>query len=442
MLVDRIFHKINSSKSHPYFYLSPHVYSFGDCAEEIHYGLIKAMHNKKKLVILYPFDIPFIFKYKLTNRALFNIKSNLIAHQGKYLTIFGRILMTIIYMPIRVAGLLLRKFSRFNLPDSYHFPEIGTRYIYVPENSIKKFSLESVQKYNWKEKYNTKIDFTINLHGKVHNGYEHLKIGVPENSWFVCLHVRGSGFRNDKGRRDYRNPSILNYIPAIKKITSRGGWVVRMGDNTMKPLPSMKNVIDYPFTRYKSDFMDLCLIQNCRFFIGGQSGLDGIARLAHKNLLHINISNWRLEPKRIRDRGILQRVYSKKDKRFLSIKELLLIDLKEENTNLFYGLNDQHKESENYVLTENSEGEISSAVVEYMDFLTNNKLSLTSKQKEFNEYHKKQVQRLLKNNQVLSNTLNPGSYSDEDKIIKRYIAAAQVELRQGNICAGFLEEHW
>ena len=63
MIIDRIFHKINSSKSHPYFYLSPLVYGLGNCAEEIYLGLIKAKHAKKKLVILYPFDIPFIFKY-------------------------------------------------------------------------------------------------------------------------------------------------------------------------------------------------------------------------------------------------------------------------------------------------------------------------------------------------------------------------------------------
>ena len=54
MIIDHIFHKINSSKSHPYFNLSPKVYGLGKCAEEILNGLIKAKHEKKKLVILYP----------------------------------------------------------------------------------------------------------------------------------------------------------------------------------------------------------------------------------------------------------------------------------------------------------------------------------------------------------------------------------------------------
>ena len=92
MIINYIFHKINSSKSHPYLYLSPHVYGFGNLyGEEIHLGLIRAKYKNKKLVILYPFDIPFIFKYKLTNRALFNIKSDLIVDQGKYTLMLSRV---------------------------------------------------------------------------------------------------------------------------------------------------------------------------------------------------------------------------------------------------------------------------------------------------------------------------------------------------------------
>jgi putative glycosyltransferase (TIGR04372 family) len=433
MIIDRIFHKINSSKNHPYFYLSPYVYAFGNCAEEIHAGLIKAKYSKKKLVILYPFDIPFIFKYKLTNRALFNIKSDFIVDQGKYVTILSRSLMTFIYMPLRVVGLLLRKFSRFNLLDSYHFPRIGIRDVYVPENSIKKFSLESVREINWSEKISKKINFTISLNGNTCNGNEQQKLGIPKNSWFVCLHVRGSGYRGDKGRKDYRNPNILNYIPAIKKITSKGGWVVRMGDHTMKPLPSMKNVIDYPFTKYKNEFMDLCLIQNCRFFIGGQSGLQAFAVLAFKNILLVNMPDWCLVSTLRNDRGILQRLYSTRDNRFLSIRELLTVDLKSKN----FHISNCH-EDKNYIVTENSAEEISKAVVEYMDFLNNDDLSLTSKQKEFIECRKAQGNRVCENNRISS----PETHNDEDEVIKRYKAAALLEWNQGTLCAGFLEDNW
>jgi len=443
MIIDRIFHKINSSKSHPYLYLSPHVYGFGNSTEDIYAGLIRVKYAKKKLIILCPFDIPFIFKYKLTNRALFDIKSEYIVDQGRYTFILSRTLMTIIYMPLRVFGLLLRKFSSFNLIDSYHFPNIGRQEVYAPEKTIKKFSLESVQESKWSKNINEKIIFNIRLNANVNDGYEYQKIGIPKNSWFVCLHVRGSGFRDDGGRCDYRNPNILNYIPAIKEITSRGGWVVRLGDNGMKPLPTMENVIDYPFTGYKSETMDLCLIQSCRFFIGTMSGPLDFARLAYKNILLTNMYNWHIFPSLIKDRGILQHVYSKRDKRYLSIKELLSMDLKVKNFPLTStgfidgtGFND-----DNYVFTENNKEEISMAVLEYIDFLNNGDLTLTSKQKEYIEYRREQGQRLLSD---VSKRFTPSkkTHSDEDEMRERFRLAVRFEAAKGTLCAGFLEEHW
>jgi putative glycosyltransferase (TIGR04372 family) len=440
MIIDRIFHKINSSKSHPYFYLSPHVYSFGNCADNIHAGLMRAKHEKKKLVILYPFDIPFIFKYKLINIALFNIKSDFIVDQGRYTLVLSRTLMTIIYMPLRVTGLLLRKFSRFNLFDSYHFPQIGIQDIYAPGKSFNKFSFKPIQKYNLIEDISRKIDFTLSLKGNVSDGYEQEKLGIPKNSWFVCLHVRESGFHGDKpeslSSKLNRNPNILNYISAIKEITSKGGWVVRMGDNSMKPLPNMENVIDYPFTKYKSEFMDLCLIKNCRFFIGGQSGLQIFAELASKNILHINMY-WPTGPTTAgpTERGIIQHVYSKRDKRYLSIKELLTLDLEEKNYNMLYGLSD-----ENYAQIENSEEEISNAVVEYMNYLSNDDMSLTSKQKEFNAYRNQQGYRLLKHNRC--RLTSPKTHSEEDEMIELYKVLMKLEEVKGTLSADFLEKHW
>ncbi len=432
MLIDRIFHKINSSKNHPYFYLSPHVYAIGTCSEEIYAGLIRVKYAKKKLIILYPFNIPFIFKYKLTNRALFNIKSDLIVDQGKYILMLSRTLMTIIYMPLRVLGLLLRKFSKLNLLDSYHFPQIGIRDIYVPEKSLKEFSFESVREYTSSKK----IDFTISLNGNINDGYDHQKVGIPKNSWFVCLHVRGTGFRGDKGRRDYRNPNILNYIPAIKEITLRGGWVVRMGDQAMKPLPNMENVIDYPFTNYKSEFMDLCLIQNCRFFIGNPSGLSAVAKLFHKNMLLTNIFNWSTEIANLKDRGILQRLYSKKKKRYLSIKELLSLDFELRKISIHIGA----FSDADYVLIENSAEEISKAVLKYMDCLSNDDWSLTSKQKEYNECRKRQGYRVLSDE---SNRLSsPRTHNNEYEMIVRYKIAILLEAAQGTLCPDFLEENW
>ena len=97
-----LFSVLNSLKSHPFYYLSPNTYAVGNCAEEIYYGLIKARVTGKKLIILYMFDLPFIFKYKLTNRSLFSIKSNYIYNPNKYLLFLIRLILTGIYIPLRI----------------------------------------------------------------------------------------------------------------------------------------------------------------------------------------------------------------------------------------------------------------------------------------------------------------------------------------------------
>ena len=106
-------------------------------------------------------------------------------------------------------------------------------------------------------------------------GWSYLKsVGLRQNDWFVCLHVRESGWRgNDSVEEDYRNADIRTYYPAIKSITGAGGWVVRMGDRGMRPLPEMPKVIDYALSNEKSDRMDIFLSSQCRFFIGTSSGL-------------------------------------------------------------------------------------------------------------------------------------------------------------------------
>ncbi|MBF0523086.1 MAG: TIGR04372 family glycosyltransferase [Candidatus Omnitrophica bacterium] len=112
-------------------------------------------------------------------------------------------------------------------------------------------------------------------HEDFDRGWECLTaLGLPQGAWFVCLHVRESGW-HDNGVRteDFRNADIETYFPSIKAITDAGGWVIRMGDKEMQPLPKMVNVVDYSHSDKKSDWMDVFLCAECRFFIGTSSGL-------------------------------------------------------------------------------------------------------------------------------------------------------------------------
>jgi len=104
------------------------------------------------------------------------------------------------------------------------------------------------------------------------------QMGVPENAWFVALHIRESGFSDETGTSP-RDASIENYLPAIQEINARGGWVIRVGDKGMKQVPQKTGFLDYPHTPWKSDWMDVFLLAACRFFIGVASGPAGVPPL-------------------------------------------------------------------------------------------------------------------------------------------------------------------
>jgi putative glycosyltransferase (TIGR04372 family) len=100
--------------------------------------------------------------------------------------------------------------------------------------------------------------------------------GVPRDGWFICLHARTPGFHRSP-QSDLRNVSIANYRKAIDFVVSQGGWVVRMGDPSMPPLPKLPHVIDYAHSTERSAALDLFLCASCRFFLGSASGPIAIA---------------------------------------------------------------------------------------------------------------------------------------------------------------------
>lgn len=91
-------------------------------------------------------------------------------------------------------------------------------------------------------------------------------MGVPPGAWFVALHVR-----EDRWDR-VRDAPVASYLPAIQAITARGGWVVRMGDPAMTPLPPLPQVVDYALGPHKREWMDVYLWAATRFFLCTLSG--------------------------------------------------------------------------------------------------------------------------------------------------------------------------
>ena len=105
-------------------------------------------------------------------------------------------------------------------------------------------------------------------------------MGVPRDAWFVCLQAREGGFSPiDEVLHQHRNSDVLKLAPAIEFITSHGGWCVRMGDPSTKPLPRLPQVIDYAHHSAQSEWMDIFLCASCRFFLGNSSGLSIVSSI-------------------------------------------------------------------------------------------------------------------------------------------------------------------
>ncbi|HJZ60241.1 MAG TPA: TIGR04372 family glycosyltransferase, partial [Gemmataceae bacterium] len=117
--------------------------------------------------------------------------------------------------------------------------------------------------------------FTLSEEDRAFGEEQLREMGVPEGAWFVALHVRSPGFYSEEGieHQVHRNADIRDYLPAIREITRRGGWVIRLGDPSMAPLPETPGAIDYALGPFKSARMDVFLCGACRFFVGVTSGM-------------------------------------------------------------------------------------------------------------------------------------------------------------------------
>jgi putative glycosyltransferase (TIGR04372 family) len=114
---------------------------------------------------------------------------------------------------------------------------------------------------------------------------------IPEGAWFVCVHSREGGYSpHDEWASSYRNTNISDYTEAMCAIVARGGWCVRVGDPTMRPLDPMPGVVDYARSSSKSAWMDLFLCARCRFFLGNSSGLFGLAGIFGKPSALANVT--------------------------------------------------------------------------------------------------------------------------------------------------------
>ena len=156
------------------------------------------------------------------------------------------------------------------------------------------------------------------------------KLGIPADTPYICFHARDSAYMATTfatGKADessYRNSNIQDYLPAIDALTNLGYYAVRMGAVVERPLETDNpRIIDYASIG-RTEFLDIYLLAHCRFFLGGNAGIYGVAEWFRRPVIHANFVPIQLifaaNPY---DLTILKRLRLRSQNRYLTFHEIL-----------------------------------------------------------------------------------------------------------------------
>ena len=266
---------------------------------------------------------------------------------------YWRPYVTVISHPVLIA--LLRPFERFG-----RLQFDTNRYTLPSGSTIQSMPAQFPIQTEYEARYGDQPLLTLNQSDR-ERGWSCLrKLGVPQDAWFVCLHVREGGYLPDLTYHSFRNADVRSYRPAMEEIVERGGWVIRMGDPTMKPIPPMEQVIDYVHTDARSDWMDVFCFASCQLLIGMASGPTAVSQIFG---VPCTLTNWAPMGHGAysrRDIWIPKLYRSVTENRYLTFEEVLLSPLRG-----FYRTEDF--EAAGVTVVDHSPEEIRDLVVEVMD---------------------------------------------------------------------------
>ena len=157
-------------------------------------------------------------------------------------------------------------------------------------------------------------------------------LGIASQDSFVCFCARDKTYlddaqtwrsRSEWSYHDYRNNDIRNYMGAARFIADNGITAIRMGsvvENTLDE--SHPGIIDYAIHN-RSDFADIFLGANCKFFLGDTGGLFGPAAIFGVPFAAVNLTPLRIAPRTSRDLFIPKKYRYSDNRKFLTIREIV-----------------------------------------------------------------------------------------------------------------------
>lgn len=174
---------------------------------------------------------------------------------------------------------------------------------------------------------------------EINNGLDYLKkMGKKTNQKYICVVNRDDAYRkkyfgdnillNSKESIIYhkhRNSNIENYKEAINYFIEKGFFVIRMGKTVEKKLNiNNKNFIDYPNSEFRSDFLDIFLFYNSYLNLVSESGILLTSMIFRKPMCSVNCAEiGGLQTWHDKNIIIFKKYWSKKNKRYLSLEEII-----------------------------------------------------------------------------------------------------------------------
>ena len=175
----------------------------------------------------------------------------------------------------------------------------------------------------------------------IEKGENFLKtIGIQEQDKIILLYVRDQSYlkktfpNRDYSYHNYRDANIDNYIDVINLAIKKGYYVFRMGAVVEKKIKlDNKKYIDYS-NLYRTDFLDIFLAYRCSFVIGTPAGYDAVPSLSFKKTI-LTTNGTPVLPLILSQRSkmyySLKKYYDNTKKKYLSLKEMIELNLVNKN---------------------------------------------------------------------------------------------------------------
>ena len=282
-----------------------------------------------------------LIKYKLKSQKIFLIANPAIGHYpiDLYLAskIYGEKSIFVFKSGLNFANKYLVKkiYENYNVKNNYEILTSLQESVERLTMSLVSFEkcpgiLHPTEKHNYAKYLDGESKIFDFNESENNEGLTFLKKHNIEKEKFICFIIRTSEYydsMNKSSREEnysYRNVNQENYVQVLKYLINKGYKIIRMGKGTKSKFPfEHKNFIDYSLSKDRSDFLDIWLSANCKFFLHSGTGIGVIPLLFNvpivstEQMTPLRTLSWL--PKSIH----LPRPIKNRNNKMLNVKEII-----------------------------------------------------------------------------------------------------------------------